>query len=457
MKAPAIAGKYMFKMFLDDSYPVKNAVKSDGTLDTTVTGSTTFPSTMPVENYPVMLVKGEVDPGIIEGTIRYGAWNQALYNTPLQLPGRVRAVGIADDPYTGASTGRAVEARGYFNASAKGHYEIEGVAPGVYDIYASAAGYPEMKVATGVKMIAGKSFHLDFLLQPGPILTGIIYSKHSFGEVAWPTIRPVTVEIYDSNEWPAAKPGYAWDTAGMAFEAQHLKSFSPINLTDSPYTSYVIGNTIFGTSPNELAASNFPKKVAFPWEHDTVGLPAVAWVGSAATAPPKDVFGVFNGVGPAQYWWVDPLGKYTNGGGSNSFRYQFGVKGFYGAPMEYDGHVPQVYATWVNGMTAGTYYTRSWINGYVQTDVSGTYVDYPFTVAADEWAGDINTPMDLETSSWINKTVHFHDLPGTLATSTIKGPDPGRYLIAEAYDADNVLVAMNFTWVAKDRATGLYN
>ena len=76
-----------------------------------------------------------------------------------------------------------VEARGYFNATAKGHYEIEGVAPGVYDIYASAAGYPEVKVATGVKIMAGKSFHLDFLLNPGPIITGVIYSKHSFGEV----------------------------------------------------------------------------------------------------------------------------------------------------------------------------------------------------------------------------------------------------------------------------------
>ncbi len=115
--------------------------------------------------------------------------------------------------------------------------------------------------------------------------------------------------------------------------------------------------------------------------------------------------------------------------------------------MEFDGHVPQVYATWVNGITSGQYYTRGWINGYVQTDVSGTYVDYPFTVAADEWAGDINTPMDLETSSWINKTVHFHDLPGTLQESPMRGPDPYRYLIAEAYDADNVLVAMNFTQV----------
>jgi hypothetical protein len=451
MIAPRIAGRYNFKIFLSDNYPTFNVVDQAGVF---TKPSTIYPSTMPVENWPVLLVKGEVDPGIIEGTVRYGAWNTALYNLPIQLPGRVRALGIADDPYTGTSTGRSVEARGYFNASAEGHYEVEGVAPGVYDIYASAAGYPEEKVATSVKILPGRSFHLDCLLNPGPIITGVIYSKHSFGEVRWPGLRPVTVEIYDSNEWPAAKPGYDWDSAGIKWETDHLKGFSPVNLTDSPFTSYVTGNVRYDPAQGyegALLPNNVPKEVAFPWE-GPITLPSVSWVtGGSATNPggagPKDDFELFNGVGPAQYWWVDQDGTYTNGGGSNSFRFQFGIKSFYGAPMEFDGHVPQVYATWINGLTAGTYYLRSWINGYVQTDISGTYVDYPFSVAADEWAGDINTPMDLETSSWINKTVHFHDLPGTLEASPIRGPDRYRYLIAEAYDADNIIVAMNFTQV----------
>jgi len=456
MTAPKIAGKYTFKMFLDDSYPIMNVVNANGDFDPNIDGDI-YPSTMPAENWPVLLVKGEIDPGIIEGTVRYGAWNTDLYNDPIQLPGRVRAVGVANDPYTGASTGRLVEARGYFNASAKGHYEVEGVAPGVYDIYASAAGYPEVKVASGITILPGKSLHLDVLLNPGPIITGVIYSKHSFGEIPFPSKRPVTVEIYDSNEWPADELGYGWglhaSTADyMAFERgtsevwtdagyqivdAHLKSFSPINLTDSPFTSYVIGNVIYTASGTELLAPNVQKLVAFPWEGPT-GLPAVSWTNSPAVAL-KDNNGLFNGVGPAQDWWVET--------GTMSFRFQFGIKGFYGAPMDFDGHVPQVYATWINGLTAGTYYLRSWINGYVQTDISGNYVDYPFSVAAEEWAGDINTPMDLETSSWINKTVHFHDLPGTLATQPIRGPDRGRYLIAEAFDANNVLVAMNFTWV----------
>ena len=33
MKAPSIAGKYTFKMFLDDSYPTMNVVDPNGTTD----------------------------------------------------------------------------------------------------------------------------------------------------------------------------------------------------------------------------------------------------------------------------------------------------------------------------------------------------------------------------------------------------------------------------------------
>ena len=49
------------------------------------------------------------------------------------------------DPYTGQARPDLpiVNAVGYFNATAKGHYEVEGLAPGVYDLYASAAGFPK--------------------------------------------------------------------------------------------------------------------------------------------------------------------------------------------------------------------------------------------------------------------------------------------------------------------------
>jgi cytochrome c oxidase subunit 1 len=48
-----------------------------------------------------------------------------------------------------------------------GHYELEGVAPGVYDIYASAAGYPEVKIASNIRILKGQSYHADGYVIPG--------------------------------------------------------------------------------------------------------------------------------------------------------------------------------------------------------------------------------------------------------------------------------------------------
>jgi hypothetical protein len=388
MVAPDIAGKYFFKMFLNWSFPLVNAVNADGTMREPVF------STMPVENYPCLLVKGEIDPGIVEGTVYSLGWDPNLRETPLWLPGKVYLEGEAYDPYTWEPLGRTVKAMGYFNASAQGHYTVEGVAPGVYDVYAQAAGYPEMMSASGIEVHPGKSVHLNVVLNPGAIVHGKIFSKHAYGEVEWGKELPVTVEIYDSNDWPEPFRGAVWGEVDgtvpdnyLDWEAEHLKSFSPINLTDSPYTSYVNGNVHFDypgyitLDPNEAT----PRAVAFPWWG--------AGTGFGANLDTPDPQGIFNGVGPAQTWWTTP--------GIASFMFAFGNKdytnnyGIYGAPTEFDGHVPGAFATWVNGLEAGTYYLRAWINGYVQTDASGNYVDYEFSVASQEWAGDIYTPMDF--------------------------------------------------------------
>src|SRR3989304_2226196 len=127
--APMIAGKYFFKMFLWDlssvsgSYVMNvpgawvvgssaNLAAPDG--DVLIPSSNPTHLTFPVENWPVLLVKGEVDPGIVTGTIRYGTFNQTLYGRPIAFPGMVDLVGTAIDPYLPdhPSTGRAVEARG---------------------------------------------------------------------------------------------------------------------------------------------------------------------------------------------------------------------------------------------------------------------------------------------------------------------------------------------------------
>ena len=439
MKAPETAGRYFFKMFLNGSYPLRSQSPSLPLIR----------QAMPMENWPVLLVKGEVDPAIVWGTIRYGDLNSTLYGLPLHLPGRVRVVGVATDPITGESTDRAVEARGYFNGTAQGHYEVEGVAPGVYDLYASAAGYPEQKVAENIRVLRGQSLHLDLYLKVGPELTGIVYSKQNFGEISWPGQRPLQVVIFDSKSYG---------------DPQSVQSISPANLTDAPFTSYVSGNTVFcpdhaifvkGCSDDRLIPPNTlpspvgggtPRLVGFPWE-GPVGYYSL-------TSPPtfKDPFGLFNGVGPAQQWWVDPQGALNPGDGLGStnsqFVFEFGSESVYGVPTKLSGMVPQVFATWTNGLGPGRYYIRVFVNGYVQTDYTGgRFIDYSFEVP-DIGPRDITVPIDLFQSNSINVTVHFHDFPATLIDGAVGGPDPARFLIAEAFsNTDGTIAAFNFTQV----------
>ncbi|HUK50669.1 MAG TPA: carboxypeptidase-like regulatory domain-containing protein [Terriglobales bacterium] len=425
LKAPFTAGRYFFKMFLNSSYPIHSGPSA--------TTSREIP--MPMENWPVLLVKGEVDPAIISGTIRYGPLNSTLYGTPIQLPGRIKAIGIATDPLTNQETDRPVEADGYFNATAHGHYELEGVAPGVYDIFASAAGLPEQKIASGVRVARGQSLRLDGYLDVGFQLRVTVNSKLGFGLVNWPAQRPISVLIYNSK----------------SYDTPSVETQSPINLTNAPYTSYVNGNTYFSATgfSGLIAGLAGPKKVAFPWEG-----PISYYSYTDPTI--RDPFGLLNGVGPAQVWWVDPrssLDPNTGlGSSSNQFVFQFGWEDVYGVPTKLSGMVPEVFATWTDSLSPGVYYIRVFLNGYVQSNVDGTvFVDYPFLVPA---IGQFNAalPLDLFQSCAVNVTVHFHDDPETIVDTPIRGPDPARYMIAEAFATDNTLSAFNFTQVAASKS-----
>jgi hypothetical protein len=167
---------------------------------------------VPTENWPVLLVKGEIDPAIITGTVRYGGYNSTLYGQPIGEAGMVYAeMTMRLDPYTGEQRPDlpTVDARGYFNGTfecgastdpqcvsanggptgnlqgADGHYEVEGVAPGIYNIYAEAAGFPQQLCASSVTILKGQSLHFDCYVQPGPVIHGNVFSKHQFGDEPW--------------------------------------------------------------------------------------------------------------------------------------------------------------------------------------------------------------------------------------------------------------------------------
>jgi hypothetical protein len=433
VKAPSIAGKYFFKVYF-------------------TSGGLSSPDYwVPTENWPVLLVKGELDPAIITGTIRYGGYNASLYGKPIQQAGMVTAVMTTKlDPYTNQPmpNGPLTNAVGYFNGTTNGcfdlgecstegsggHYEVEGVAPGVYDLYASAAGYPQTLIASGVTVLKGQSLHFDGYLNPGPVIHGDVYSKHAFGAEPWPANEYIKIELYDSptvDHVPSSN--------------STMVSWSPLPCVAGGQRDYAPGDSaadcgdprIPGVDTTSLPAEYSTQytgygKIAFPWQ---------GYYGSVGGVYTNDrkLWTDPQGVGPAQNWFVK-IGK-------DSFHYEFGAKGMYGAPTDLDGHVPQVFATWVNGLNPGRYYARAWVFRYVQSALDGsTFQEYSFEVSANEWAGDISLPLDLRISSWINKTVHFHNNAGTLTPSSIN--TGAQYIVGKLVDAQtDTLYSYNVTTI----------
>ncbi|MFH0849070.1 MAG: carboxypeptidase-like regulatory domain-containing protein [archaeon] len=380
--APTIAGKYFFKIAL------RNQANGEYIwLGTPGSPYHTF-LTNGVPNWPVLLVKGEVDPAYVDGVIRYGGYSGVLYyGEPIKLAGRVRLVGQAINPFTLEPTGRPVEARGYFNSTANGHFEVEGVAPGIYNIYASAAGYPEKLIQQDVQIMKGQSYHVDCYLAPGVVIQGEVFSKCGSGEVPWMTwqenpndgvtTQDIKIEIYSTKHLRGKQVDCLATTEAL--------TWSPVS------TKQKAGATLLGG-----------------WGDITIGFPWPGYGGKYANGFDPD------GVGPPQKWQVSSS--------QTSFQFKFGDKGLYGAPTMLDGHVPQLNATWIDGLPPGRYEVQAFTYGYVQTKLDGTtFETVSFSVPADEWPGDISVPFDLHLSSYVAKTVHFHDVAGTMQEKPIPG------------------------------------
>lgn len=74
------------------------------------------------------------------------------------------------------------------------------------------------------------------------------------------------------------------------------------------------------------------------------------------------------------------------------------MKGEYGAPRDFDGMVPQVYATWINGLTPGRYYARAWVSHYNQSAEDGfTFQEYYFDIIPNK-RDDVTTVIYLRSS-----------------------------------------------------------
>lgn len=444
MLAPLIAGSYFFKMYLFSTISSKGEQPR---------------SWVPAQNWPLLTVNAEIDPATLTGTIRYGGYSTQYSGIPIQEAGRVWAHMTAKiDPGTGAVLYSCpppsqpirpgcYDGIGYFNATANGQYGIAGLAAGTYDVYAEAAGYPTELVNSGVTMLPGQSLHFDASLNPGVTIRGDVFSKHQVGEEPWPENEYVKIELYDQPT-----NNHQLDPKAS------LVSWSPLPCVAGGQENYAGGSHAGSCGDPRLAGS-----IAFPW-HEYVPSngyfagpsASIPWFYQVATGAGSPLGNAASqkqtqdpqGVGPPQHWFVQ-------GGTTNPFHFQFGSKSKFGAPRDLDGHVRQVFATWVNGLTPGRYYLRAWVPGYVQSGTDGSsFQECFFDVTANEWAGDVSVPVDLRISSWVNETVYFHNLQDTQMTSTIN--TGAGYLYGALEDSNNVIWSFNVTSLGFTNRTGTY-
>jgi hypothetical protein len=175
--APGVVGRYFFKIFIDG--------RSIG-----------------AGNFPTLVVSADLNPAYISGTVldcssgflryRYGYEYEYsyAYGSPIQLEGseggKVVAEGITLD-------GRSVVGQAYFNASANGRYTLYGLAPGVYNLTAHAAGYSPTSMPRLIQVCAGQSLDgVNICVYASPKIEGVIWSKCGGKPAPWGSIATRT-------------------------------------------------------------------------------------------------------------------------------------------------------------------------------------------------------------------------------------------------------------------------
>jgi len=491
MKAPSCAGKYFFKVFYTSTLqPYASIGITQSAPGSSIYGTIGgWPSAWQVpnspygstyhldpwagyfnnhfekydtfwpENYPVILVKGEIDPGYISGTVRYCGHSQyyygSYYGSGVHTSGKVIAEGTAIDPITNQPIGRQVCAVGWFlgqlpgqdeswkdrQTGSEGFYEVEGLAPGIYTLTAYAAGFVPRTLATQITVKRGQSVHgVDIYVCPTAKLQTKVYSKCPTGPVDWPAY--VTLDAFPASLTilPAVSGGasvrgtsasggqgvpvgpdgvWYWATEGATtVQAKNiwadLNSINAAGWNPTPAGLSAAMNT-YDTDADMAGIQN---KYGWAWQElvDSNGS-AVAWQDytfDISSAGDKRTFGTF---------WGDP-------------------SCYSGVETMWDGHVPTFLADFTSGVTPGIYRVKTWVFGYVQTK------EYTVEFPAVEFPGTAYMEMDLFKGGIINATVHFHlqELPSAEMTDAQLSSVPNLgFLLFEAYDANNLLQAWNST------------
>jgi hypothetical protein len=209
------AGLYHFKI-----YYKTEAANYDGVGNTA--GDLT---SLGAGNYPIMIVKSELNPAWVEVTVRTHAVEGPGGFPGALVSGEITAIGTTPE-------GRTVVANAFWGpmefignnpnppgpAGALYRAYLFGLAAGTYQITAEASGF-NPGVSDRFTVDAGQSYHLRVVIFSSAILSATVWSKHGTGAIPWHNLwqlplgtnnpaaapddtgprRDIFFDLYDSN------------------------------------------------------------------------------------------------------------------------------------------------------------------------------------------------------------------------------------------------------------------
>jgi len=326
IKAPSVAGLYFFKILYYNSALVLTDIHP--------------------ENYPIAIVKNELNPAWIEVTVR-----AHLNFAPPYVSGSVLAEGTTPE-------GRAVSAIGYwgpmeyigFSAvpgelGALYRLYLFGLAEGTYTLKAEASGY-NPTVTERFPVYAGQSYHQFIVIFDSPDVHVTIWSKHGTGAIPWHNLWQMP---FGTNN-PAAAPD---DTIG------HRRDML-INLYDAD------GNLI-GWWASIVNGKSIPVSNMLLGLHDDGACIPTQTQYNADLVDNIDVLGNLRFF-PSTHW---------------------------------DGHVPWNMSDYIAGWPNGQYTVEAYVTGYIMEQAD----DYQRTFSMV--GSNYNLQFDLRRTNWIEVSMHM--------------------------------------------------
>jgi hypothetical protein len=342
LRAPDVAGLYHMKIYWRGTVGGVYGSRSIGS-----------------GNYPIVIVKSELNPAWVEKTVRVHAY------TSLAFAGRVSGKVLAEGT---TPEGRSVSAVAYWGpwdylgASAIPGQPgdlyrtyVFGLAEGTYDLTVSASGF-KPTTTERFSVFAGQSYHMFDVLFSSPIIGVTVWSKHGTGAIPWHNLWQMP---FGTNN-PAAAPN---DLAlGGTGQVAHRDILFDLYDSENNFVGFW-GSDDYGWklfSPRNTIFSTLPTAVRYDnWLQDDRALASIVW----------------------------------------------------------DGHVPLNIPDYVSGITNGQYTIEVFVTGYIMEE-SDAY-QRTFTVAGTAQ----NVQMDLRRTNWIETTMHlpantFLSSAGTTVTLT---------------------------------------